>query len=390
MGKTKVKITIALTQQKGIDVETDPVDYNDSLALLDQLSNDLEDSGKRGSCLVTMYEKDKLLARAHLDLPFPGKSEDVLQDLILQGVTEPDPDQESDPAPAAEPTVAKQPTDPKTEPSQIVEPTQQVKQPVQPRKEIQNKQKPERKRKAKPQPKRVHRQRRPLDLKKLAARLKVPLMTIGGLLVAAMIALVVFAAVQRNANQTPAYADLVRAEKYESAAKYYPAKRSALYAHMLKAGDDKQLAKLLKTYPNASAKFDLAFAQRNYQQVIKLGDSAKMTDTRQAELAVAYVESGQVDAAKVINAELKSKQLALAIALGYVHQGNFDQAEKENQHLKSKAISSAIKVGKQYQAGIDQFNQIAHDNHQSAAKRSEAKQNVKTLQHQLETLGEKR
>lgn len=123
---------------------------------------------------------------------------------------------------------------------------------------------------------------------------------------------------------------------------------------------------------------------------MKTSSQVALSQERQIKLAVAYVHTKQFDAAELINEQLKSKTLSEVIALGYVRQKDFDKAQKINDNLKDSTIKQAIEVGKKYAAGINAFSKIANDPQQSAEKRQQARDTVKTFEHALSTLGESR
>lgn len=209
-----------------------------------------------------------------------------------------------------------------------------------------------------------------------------------GLLVASVLLVALGRGALNNVNQPPTYSALIAKQAYLKAAKVYPKKRADIETKLSAAGRIKPLEQFVKAYPSADGKFDLAFQRRQYGQVVSLSTKAKMTPLRKTMLAVAYVKTGQLDQAAVLNADLKSNKLSLAIALGYVHAARFDEATAINQTLANKTLEQAIDTGSIYQQAIEKYQRDASDKTKSAAARKTAAANVEAFKHQLQTLGE--
>ncbi len=78
-------------------------------------------------------------------------------------------------------------------------------------------------------------------------------------------------------------------------------------------------------------------------------------------LAIAYVKTNQLDQAVVLNADLNSAKLSLAIALGYVHAARFDEATALNKTLNNKSLGKVIDTGRIYQQAIEKYQRDAND-----------------------------
>lgn len=377
MGRRKDKETdtIKITNQEGIALATDPQPFDDGLAQLQAASDHLFDLAQHGSCQITAYHRDQVAFSVKIKLPIEGKIEDLISDLISQR-------QEATSSPATDVPVANETDqDPAPEPistdSLVADKT----------------------------PKRTrNRSRRTNVEKSKRATIKLPsislpkirrsflkhLITIAALLIMAGGFLFGTKLVVDAYNAPPTYAALIKKGSYLQAGKLYPERRDDVRKTLTSQSNVKQLAKFQRSYPKAETAFDLAYLQHNWPKVIKTSSQVTLSQERQIKLAVAYVHTKQFDAAELINEQLKSKTLSEVIALGYVRQKDFDKAQKINDNLKDSTIKQAIEVGKKYAAGIDAFSKIANDPQQSAEKRQQARDTVKTFEHALSTLGESR
>jgi hypothetical protein len=373
--KDKETDTIKITNQEGIALATDPQPFDDGLAQLQAASDHLFDLAQHGSCQITAYHRDQVAFSVKIKLPIEGKIEDLISDLISQR-------QEATSLPATDVPVANETDqDPAPEPistdSLVADTT----------------------------PKRTrNRSRRTNVEKSKRAAIKLPsislpkirrsflkhLITIAALLIMAGGFLFGTKLVVDAYNAPPTYAALIKKGLYLQAGKLYPERRDDVRKTLTSQSNVKQLAKFQRSYPKAETAFDLAYLQHNWPKVIKTSSQVTLSQEHQIKLAVAYVHTKQFDAAELINEQLKSKTLSEVIALGYVRQKDFDKAQKINDNLKDSTIKQAIEVGKKYAAGIDAFSKIANDPQQSAEKRQQARDTVKTFEHALSTLGESR
>lgn len=377
MGRRKDKETdtIKITNQEGIALATDPQPFDDGLAQLQAASDHLFDLAQHGSCQITAYHRDQVAFSVKIKLPIEGKIEDLIADLISQR-------QEATSLPATDVPVANE-TDQDSAP-----------EPISTDSLVADK-----------TPKRTrNRSRRTNVEKSKRATIKLPsislpkirrsflkhLITIAALLIMAGGFLFGTKLVVDAYNAPPTYAALIKKGSYLQAGKLYPERRDDVRKTLTSQSNVKQLAKFQRSYPKAETAFDLAYLQHNWPKVIKTSTQVTLSQERQIKLAVAYVHTKQFDAAELINEQLKSKTLSEVIALGYVRQKDFDKAQKINDNLKDSTIKQAIEVGKKYAAGIDAFSKIANDPQQSAEKRQQARDTVKTFEHALSTLGESR
>lgn len=209
-----------------------------------------------------------------------------------------------------------------------------------------------------------------------------------GVLVACFVLFMVGRSALSYVDQSPTYSELIAKKEYLAAAKAYPKKRVDV-ENKLAAGDsEKALKQFVATYPSDEGKFDLAFKQAKYSQVVDLSTQAKMTTLRKTMLAIAYVKTNQLDQAAVLNADLNSSKLTLAIALGYVHAARFDEATALNKTLNNQTLEKAIDTGRIYQQAIEKYQRDANDKTKTAAERKTAAAKVQAFTHQLQTLGE--
>lgn len=209
-----------------------------------------------------------------------------------------------------------------------------------------------------------------------------------GVLVACFTLFVVGHSVLSSANQPPTYSELIGKKEYLAAAKAYPNKRADIESKLASVGSEKTLKKFVTAYPSDEGKFDLAFKQAKYAQVVDLSTQAKMTTLRKTMLAIAYVKTNQLDQAAILNVDLNSSKLTLAIALGYVHAARFDEATALNKTLNNQTLEKAIDTGRIYQQAIEKYQRDANDKKKSTAERKSAAANVQAFTHQLQTLGE--
>lgn len=377
MGRKKDKETdtIKITNQEGIALATDPQPFDDGLAQLQAASDHLFDLAQHGSCQITAYHRDQVAFSVKIELPIEGKIEDLITDLIFQR-------QEVTSPPATDVPVANEnESDSASEPVS----TDAVAADTTP-KRTRNRSR----RTIAKKPKRTAIKLPSISLPKVSRSFLKHLIAIAALLIIAGGFLFGTKLVVDAYNAPPSYTSLIKKGDYLQAGKLYPNRRDDVRKVLTDQSNIKQLVKFQRSYPNAETAFDLAYLQHNWPKVIKTSSQVTLSQKRQIELAVAYVHTNQFDAAELINEQLKSKTLSEVIALGYVRQKDFDKAQKINDNLKDSTIKQAIEVGKKYAAGIDAFNKIANDPQQSAEKRQQARDTVKTFEHALSTLGQSR
>jgi hypothetical protein len=209
-----------------------------------------------------------------------------------------------------------------------------------------------------------------------------------GVLIACFVLFMVGRSALRSVDQPPTYSELIAKKEYLAAAKAYPKKQADAENKLAASGSEKALKQFVAAYPSDEGKFDLAFKQAKYSQVVGLSTQAKMTTLRKTMLAIAYVKTNQLDQAAVLNADLNSSKLTLAIALGYVHAARFDEATALNKTLNNKSLEKVIDTGHIYQQAIEKYQRDANDKTKSANERKTATANVQAFTHQLQTLGE--
>lgn len=366
--------TIKITNQEGLALATDPQPFDEGLAQLQEASDHLFDLAQEGSCQITAYHRDRVVFSVKIKLPIEGKIEDLISDLISkrQEVEAPpttDESVDSEAETASEPV--------STDDTLAVDTTPK-----------RTREKPHRT--TVKGTKRMTVKRPSISLPKISHRVLKRFITVAALLILAGGFLFGTKLAVDAYNAPPTYAALMKQGSYVEAGKLYPARRDEVRKKLTDQSNVKQLVKFQRSYPKAETAFDLAYLQHDWPQVIKTSSQVTLSQERQIKLAVAYVHTKQFDAAVLINEQLKSKTLSEVIALGYVRQKDFDKAQKINDDLKDSTINQAIEVGKKYTAGIDAFNKIANDPQQSAEKRQQAKETVKTFEHALSTLGESR
>lgn len=368
--------TIKITNQEGLALATDPQPFDEGLAQLQEASDHLFDLAQEGSCQITAYHRDRVVFSVKIKLPIEGKIEDLISDLISKR-------QEVEAPPTTDESVDNEPA-PETAPD-LVSTDDTLAGDTTPKRT-----------RNKPHRATVKRAKRmtvklpSISLPKISHRLLKHLITVAALLILAGGFLFGTKLAVDAYNAPPTYAALMKQGSYVEAGKLYPARRDEVRKKLTDQSNVKQLVKFQRSYPKAETAFDLAYLQHDWPQVIKTSSQVTLSQERQIKLAVAYVHTKQFDAAVLINEQLKSKTLSEVIALGYVRQKDFDKAQKINDDLKDSTINQAIEVGKKYAAGIDAFNKIANDPQQSAEKRQQAKETVKTFEHALSTLGESR
>lgn len=368
--------TIKITNQEGLALATDPQPFDEGLAQLQEASDHLFDLAQEGSCQITAYHRDRVVFSVKIKLPIEGKIEDLISDLISKR-------QEVEAPPTTDESVDNEPA-PETAPD-LVSTDDTLAGDTTPKRT-----------RNKPHRATVKRAKRmtvklpSISLPKISHQLLKHLITVAALLILAGGFLFGTKLAVDAYNAPPTYAALMKQGSYVEAGKLYPARRDEVRKKLTDQSNVKQLVKFQRSYPKAETAFDLAYLQHDWPQVIKTSSQVTLSQERQIKLAVAYVHTKQFDAAVLINEQLKSKTLSEVIALGYVRQKDFDKAQKINDDLKDSTINQAIEVGKKYAAGIDAFNKIANDPQQSAEKRQQAKETVKTFEHALSTLGESR
>ena len=370
--------TIKITNQEGLALATDPQPFDEGLAQLQEASDHLFDLAQEGSCQITAYHRDRVVFSVKIKLPIEGKIEDLISDLISKR-------QEVEAPPTTDESVDSEAETASETASEPVSTGDTMAVDTTPKR---TREKPHRT--TVKGAKRMTVKRPSISLPKISHRVLKRFITVAALLILAGGFLFGTKLAVDAYNAPPTYAALMKQGSYVEAGKLYPARRDEVRKKLTAQSNVKQLVKFQRSYPKAETAFDLAYLQHDWPQVIKTSSQVTLSQERQIKLAVAYVHTKQFEAAVLINEQLKSKTLSEVIALGYVRQKDFDKAQKINDDLKDSTINQAIEVGKKYAAGIDAFNKIANDPQQSAEKRQQAKETVKTFEHALSTLGESR
>lgn len=80
------KETLIISEQKGMELPTDPLDVYEALSLLEKENERLLDTHKTAKCVLILYDKKQVeIFRQALSLPYEGKIEEVLRTLLEGG-----------------------------------------------------------------------------------------------------------------------------------------------------------------------------------------------------------------------------------------------------------------------------------------------------------------
>lgn len=125
-----------------------------------------------------------------------------------------------------------------------------------------------------------------------------------------------------------------------------------------------QLEAFQEVYPTEIGKFEVAFNQKDWKTVIE-ADISTLNSARKMMMAIAFIQLGQLEEAKVISESLEDEQLSLQLAVGYLRQKNVEEAKKIQDKLNNDQLAEMIDTTEIY------VQMIAHYSKEKDTKNQE-------------------
>lgn len=116
-----------------------------------------------------------------------------------------------------------------------------------------------------------------------------------------------------------------------------------------------QLEAFQEAYPTEIGKFEVAFNQKDWQTVIE-ADISTLNNARKMMMAIAFIQLGQLEEAKLISESLEDEQLAMQLAVGYLRQKNVDEAKKIQDKLNDDQLAEMIDTTEIYVQMISHYS----------------------------------
>lgn len=329
------KETICLVNAKKMTVPEERMDMYDAFEILEKENKRLLVEKSQGACTVNLYDKkDNLLFSEDVVFPLENDIEVVLSERFFA---------------------------PKE--SSIVKPNKQIQVTKDPKPKKERKQKSSKEKIEKSEPSFMDTEttNKSIIQKSLLKGQKrmvlllvgaVCLLTVGGILVQSFP--LVESAVQWFSKSEPekSWNDYLEEKNYIGAGKKFPEKLGDLVDYLTENQEFKALKELNETFPTAEATFDLAFYQKEWEEVIGLNDS-KLTKERQVMLAHSYIELGRLTEAEILNKTLKSKILTNEIHFAYkikaiklIQAGKIDDAAAIQKKINDDELEELLATGK--------------------------------------------
>ncbi|OTE88438.1 hypothetical protein B1K96_35760, partial [Escherichia coli] len=93
-----------------------------------------------------------------------------------------------------------------------------------------------------------------------------------------------------------------------------------------------------EAYPTEIGKFEVAFNQKDWQTVIE-ADISTLNNARKMMMAIAFIQLGQLEEAKLISESLEDTRLFMQLAVGYLRQKNVEEAKKIQDKLNDDQLA---------------------------------------------------
>ncbi|WP_373193545.1 hypothetical protein [Enterococcus sp. RIT-PI-f] len=125
-----------------------------------------------------------------------------------------------------------------------------------------------------------------------------------------------------------------------------------------------QLEAFQEAYPTEIGKFEVAFNQKDWQTVIE-ADISTLNNARKMMMAIAFIQLGQLEEAKLISESLEDTRLFMQLAVGYLRQKNVEEAKKIQDKLNNDQLAEMIDTTEIY------VQMIAHYSKEKDTKNQE-------------------
>lgn len=189
------------------------------------------------------------------------------------------------------------------------------------------------------------------------------------------------------------FSQLLKNEEFEKASKKYPEKFDSILDYLFENDLLKPLKQLNETKKTDLGDFYLAFLAKEWVVVIK-NKVVATTKERQSILAYAYMQTGKMEEAEIINDVLQSKTLTEQLTSAKVSQayqaiqdGDLDKARKINEQIKNEALESSISTAQIVVTLLKKYEQDSVNKDLSPEEQAEAKKNVEAMKIQLKEIG---
>lgn len=194
-------------------------------------------------------------------------------------------------------------------------------------------------------------------------------------------------------KQKGSFTQLLEAGQFEDAMEKYPKKIETILDYLFEKNLIKELKKMNKSQNTDLGDFYLSFLNKEWGTVIEKKVVAT-TKERQSILAYAYMQTGKMEEAEIINDVLQSKTLTEQLTSAKVSQayqaiqnGELDKARKINEEVKNEALESSISTAQIAVTLLKKYELDSSNKELSPEEQAEAKKNVEALKIQLKEIG---
>lgn len=116
-----------------------------------------------------------------------------------------------------------------------------------------------------------------------------------------------------------------------------------------------QLEAFQEAYPTEIGKFEVAFNHKDWKTVIE-ADISTLNNSRKMMMAIAFIQLGQLEEAKLISESLEDPRLSMQLAVGYLRQKNVEEAKKIQDKLNDKQLAEMIDTTEIYVQMISHYS----------------------------------
>jgi hypothetical protein len=129
-----------------------------------------------------------------------------------------------------------------------------------------------------------------------------------------------------------------------------------------------QLEAFQEAYPTEIGKFEVAFNQKDWKTVIE-ADISALNNSRKMMMAIAFIQLGQLEEAKLISESLEDPRLSMQLAVGYLRQKNVEEAKKIQDKLNDEQLAEMIDTTEIYVQMISHYSKVKDTKNQELWER---------------------
>ena len=153
-------------------------------------------------------------------------------------------------------------------------------------------------------------------------------------------------------------------DNYMEIAEKEPDRQEEVVNFLVEQEAFEQLEAFQEAYPTEIGKFEVAFNQKDWKTVIE-ADISALNTARKMMMAIAFIQLGQLEEAKLINESLEDPRLSMQLAVGYLRQKNVEEAKKIQDKLNDEQLAEMIDTTEIY------VQMIAHYSKEKDTKNQE-------------------